>query len=69
MIIADINKVAGTEVRSLSFLHWWTFLSFFHAIGEGQLSTLISIREKLRTGKNWKNGSRNTTARTNPVWT
>jgi hypothetical protein len=51
VIIADINKVAGTEVRSLPFLHWWTFLSFFHAIGEGQLSTLISIREKLRTGK------------------
>ena len=51
VIIADINKVAGTEVWSLPFLHWWTFLSFFHAIGEGQLSTLISIREKLRTGK------------------
>ena len=51
VIIADINKVAGTEVRALPFLHWWTFLSFFHAIGEGQLSTLISIREKLRKGK------------------
>lgn len=51
MIVADVNKVAGTEVRALPFLHWWTFLSWFNAIGEGQLSTLISIREKLRKGK------------------
>ena len=51
VIIADVNKAAGTEIRALPFLHWWTFLSWFHAIGEGQLSTLISIREKLRTGK------------------
>lgn len=51
VIVADVNKTAGMEVRALPFLHWWTFLSYFHAIGEGQLSTLVSIREKLRTGK------------------
>ena len=50
-IIADVNKVAGIEIRSLPFLHWWTFLSWFHGIGEGQLSNLISIREKLARGK------------------
>lgn len=50
-IVADVNKVAGTEVRALPYLHWWTFLSYFYAIGEGQLSTLISIRDKLRRGK------------------
>lgn len=50
-IVADVNKIAGTEVRSLPYLHWWTFLSFFQAIGEGQLSTIISIRDKLRKGK------------------
>ena len=50
-IVADVNKVAGTEIRALPFLHWWTFLSYFHAIGEGQLSTLVSIRDKLRRGK------------------
>ena len=50
-IIADVNKVAGCEIRSKPFLHWWTFLSWFHAIGEGQLSTLVSIREKLSRGK------------------
>lgn len=51
LIVADINKAAGQEIRALPFLHWWTFLSWFHAIGEGQLSTVISIRSKLSRGK------------------
>ena len=50
-IVADVNKVAGTEIRSLPHLHWWTFLSYFRAIDEGQLSTLITVRSKLRHGK------------------
>lgn len=50
-IIADINKVAGREIRAVPYIHWWTFLSWFHAIGEGQLSALVSIREKLARGK------------------
>lgn len=51
LIVADINKVAGCEVRALEFCHWWTFLSWFNAIGEGQLSAVVSIREKRRKGK------------------
>ena len=51
LIISDVNKVAGMEVRSLQYLHWWTFLSYFYGIGEGQLSTIVSIRKKKRTGK------------------
>lgn len=50
-IIADVNKVAGQEVRALPFVHWWTFLSWFHAIGQGQLATLVSVRDKLARGK------------------
>ena len=50
-IVADVNKVAGTEIRALPYLHWWTFLSYFHAIGEGQFSTMVAIRNKLRKGK------------------
>lgn len=50
-IIADINAVAGQEVRSLPYLHWWSFLSFFHGIGEGRLSRLVAIRDKLSRGK------------------
>lgn len=51
MIVADINKVAGQEIRALPFVHWWTFMAWFHAIGEGQLSTVVSLRDKLRRGK------------------
>lgn len=50
LIISDINKTAGREIRALPFVHWWTFLSWFHAIGEGQLSTVVAIRSKLAKG-------------------
>lgn len=48
---AEINKVAGQEVRLLPYLHWFTFIGYFHTIGEGQLSTICSIRKKLRDKK------------------
>ena len=51
LIIADVNRVAGKEVRQEKFIHWWTFLSYFHGIGEGQLSFIVSLREKLQKGK------------------
>lgn len=51
LIIADINRVSGQEVRAVKYMHWWTFLSWFHGIGQGQLSTVVAIREKLRKGK------------------
>lgn len=51
VIVADVNKVAGREIRAAPFLHWWTFVAYFNAIGEGQLSTLVSIRDKLKRGK------------------
>ncbi len=49
-IIADVNGVSGREMRCEP-VHWWTFLSLFHSIREGQLSTLVSIRDKLRRGQ------------------
>lgn len=51
VIVADVNKVAGTEIRALPFVHWWTFLGWFNALGEGQLSAIVSIRSKLSRGK------------------
>lgn len=50
-IIADINRVSGQEIRGQNYIHWWTFLSWFHSIGQGQLSAIVSIRDKLRRGK------------------
>lgn len=46
IIVSSINKVLGQEVRSLRYLHWWTFLSAYMEIGEGLYSNIISIRQK-----------------------
>lgn len=51
LIISGINSVARTEVRALEYLHWWTFISYYMAIGEGPLSTVVSIRSKIAKGK------------------
>lgn len=51
MIMAEVNRVCHQEVRSLPFVHWWTFLGWFHTIGQGQLSTVVAIRDKLQRGK------------------
>lgn len=50
-IIADINQVSGKEIRREPYIHWWTFLAWFHSIGQGQLSGLVAIRSKLRRGE------------------
>jgi len=48
-IISDMNKVAKCEdIRSVPYMHWFTFISIFHAIGEGNLSYAVNIRKKLR---------------------
>lgn len=51
MIAADGNKVMGYEVRALPFCHWWIFIAWFHAIEEGELSTVAFIRDKLCQGE------------------
>ena len=51
MIISAINKVAGKEIRKEKYLHWWTFMSYYMAIGECALSTVVNIRRKIIKGK------------------
>lgn len=51
MIAAEVNKVAGQEIRSLPYLHWWTFLGWFHGIGEGRFASVVALRKKLRRGQ------------------
>lgn len=51
LIVSGVNGVAKTEVRELKYLHWWTFLSYYMAIGDGPLATVVSIRNKLAKGK------------------
>ena len=51
IICSAINRIANKEIRFESYIHWWTFMGFYTAIGESLLSTVISIREKIITGK------------------
>lgn len=52
MLIPAINKVYGAgDVRSLSYLHWWTFLGYYMEIGDGLFSSVLNIRHKRAKGK------------------
>ena len=51
LIFPALNKVAGCELRSVKYLHWWTFLGLFNEIGEGLYSQVMSIRTKRAYGK------------------
>ncbi len=51
LITSAINNVAKTEIRALSYLHWWTFMGYYLAIGECPLSNIVNIRQKIATGK------------------
>jgi len=50
-IVAPVNRVLGYEVRSVQYLHWWTFLSAYMEIGgDCVLSQIVSMRDKLARG-------------------
>ena len=51
LICSAINKVAGMEVRSTPYLHWWTFMGYFSEIGESSLATVVCIRTKIVKNK------------------
>ena len=46
VIIPAINRVQGKEIRSLPYLHWWTFLGAYMEIGDCLFSQIINIRQK-----------------------
>lgn len=50
-IAAPINRILGTDIRGLDYLHWWTFLSAFMEIGECTFNTYVGIRDKLNKHK------------------
>ncbi|WP_455501608.1 Gp15 family bacteriophage protein [Gemmiger sp.] len=55
LIAAGIGRAAGQDVRAMPYLHWWSFLAWFDAIGEGSFATVVAIRDKLRRGKRLEN--------------
>lgn len=51
LICSAINKVAGKEIRMEPYIHWWTFMGYYTAIGESPISTIIHIRDKIMKNK------------------
>lgn len=51
MICAAVNKAAGVEVRSVPYMHWWTFFAYYMGVGECLFSSVVDIRAKKAKGK------------------
>ena len=51
LVISAINNVANREIRLDPFVHWWTFVGYYLAIGDCALATVVSIRNKILKGK------------------
>lgn len=51
MLVAPINRVVGYDIRSVDYMHWWTFVSAYMEIGECTFQTVVGIRNKKQRGK------------------
>jgi hypothetical protein len=51
LIIPEINRVAGREIRFDPDIHWWTFIGWYMCINEGVFSSVLRIRGKRSRGK------------------
>ena len=47
LICSAVNNVAGLEIRTVPYCHWWTFMGYYMAIGESTLATIVGIRYKI----------------------
>lgn len=47
LLVAPVNRVLGKEIRSLEYLHWWTWVSAYMEIGgDCTFAQIVSIRDK-----------------------
>lgn len=51
IIIPAVNKVLGFEIRTQSYIHWWTFFGAYMEISESLFGNVIHIRQKKANGK------------------
>lgn len=51
LIIPAINKTAGKDIRSVKYMHWWTFFGLYMELGDSVFHTVLSIRQKKQKGK------------------
>lgn len=50
-IVAPINRIAGMEIRTAEYIHWWTFLSWYTEIGDCYFAHIVRIRDMKAKGK------------------
>lgn len=46
MIASPVSKIIGQDIRGMPYLHWWSFLSAYMAIGDCLFAQVIAIRDK-----------------------
>lgn len=51
LIASAINKNLGRDIRSMKYLHWWTFMGAYMEISEGLFHEILQIRQKKTSGK------------------
>jgi hypothetical protein len=49
--LVNWEKVVGKEIRNEKYIHWWTFLGYYMAMGDCLYATIIHIRDKIVKGK------------------
>lgn len=51
VLVAPINRIVGYDIRSVEYVHWWTFVAAYMEIGECTFQTIVGIRNKKQKGK------------------
>ena len=46
LIASPVNHVLGFEIRSVEYLHWWTFIGAYQEIGDCTFAQVVNIRTK-----------------------
>ncbi len=56
--MADNKKTTKRDIRSIKYMHWWTFFGLYLEIGESLFSTVVSIRDKNQQTNKQKNSTK-----------
>lgn len=51
LIVAPINRVTGKEIRSIDYMHFWTFTAAYYEIGDCLFAQVVRIRWLKAKGK------------------
>ena len=50
-IASPISNIVGQDIRGMEYLHWWSFLSAYMAIGDCLFAQIVRIRDMQARGK------------------